>query len=154
VAQLLRDPGEQRPATADLIRALNSQSISIARCRVARPADPGRRRRHGAGGRRRRQGRGGRPSRRCRSRPEGNRRARHYSLKQADAAQATIGAALKSAPAKRTGDSDSQLGASLETATAQFKTDQKRAKEIQSQLASVQKHSPAELECLRKILAG
>jgi uncharacterized phage infection (PIP) family protein YhgE len=75
-------------------------------------------------------------------------------LKQAEAGQAAIAAALKSAPAKRLVDSDPQVNASLETAAAQAKADQKRAKEIQSQLAAIQKQAPAELERLRKMLAG
>jgi uncharacterized phage infection (PIP) family protein YhgE len=75
-------------------------------------------------------------------------------LKEAEADRASIAAALKSAPAKRLVDSDPQVGASLQTAAAQFKADQERAKEIQSQLAALQKRAPAELERLRTILAG
>lgn len=74
-------------------------------------------------------------------------------FRQAKADQAAIGAALKSAPARRLVDSDPQVSAALESAAAQFEADQKRAKDIQSQVAVLQEQAPAEFERLRKLLA-
>ena len=75
-------------------------------------------------------------------------------FKQAEADHAAIGAALKVAAAKRIVDSDPQVKALLESSEAQFKEDQKRAKETQGQLADVQKLASAEFARLRTMLEG
>jgi hypothetical protein len=76
------------------------------------------------------------------------------AFKQADADHAAVAAALKPAAAKRLVESDPELKKRLDAADAQYKADQKRAKDTQSQITAMLKQAPAELERLRKMLAG
>jgi hypothetical protein len=76
------------------------------------------------------------------------------AFKQADADHAAIAAALKPAAAKRLLESDPEVRQRLDAADAQYKTDQKRAKDAQSRIAAMLKQAPAELARLRKMLDG
>ena len=73
---------------------------------------------------------------------------------QREADRSTIVSALKSAPSKRLIESDPVLKKQIETADAQYKADQKRAAEVESQLAEVQKVAMDEFDRLRKMLVG
>jgi hypothetical protein len=74
------------------------------------------------------------------------------AFKKAETDHAAIGAALKTAAARRIVDSDPQVKERLESADAQFKADQKRARDTQSQLADMQKLALNEFAQLRKML--
>jgi hypothetical protein len=73
-------------------------------------------------------------------------------FKKADTDRAAITAALKSPVAKRIVDGDPEVKKLLQSANAQFKADQKRARDTQSQLADMQKLASNEFARLRKIL--
>ena len=71
-----------------------------------------------------------------------------------EAEHAEIASALKSAPSRRIVDADPVLRKQLEAAAAQFKSDQKRAKEAQSQIEKMHAGAMEEFGRLRKLLAG
>jgi hypothetical protein len=73
---------------------------------------------------------------------------------QLEADHAAVASALKSAPSKRLVDSDPLLKKQLQSVDAQFKADQKRATETESQLAEAQKLAIQEFGRLRKLLTG
>jgi hypothetical protein len=75
-------------------------------------------------------------------------------FKQVEANHAAIGAAVRPAAVKRIIDSDPQVKKLLESADAQFKADQKLARDTQSQLADMQKRALNEFARLRKMLDG
>lgn len=73
-------------------------------------------------------------------------------VERLDADRSAITSALKGAAARRVIDSDSILLKQLAAAGTQFKTDQKRAAEAQSQLADAHKLATKELAELQKLL--
>jgi hypothetical protein len=76
------------------------------------------------------------------------------AVRQVDADHAAVAAAIKPAAAKRLVESDQGVKQRLSEADAQFKADQKRAKDSQAQIAAMLKQAPAEFDRLRKMLAG